>query len=152
MFFRKMATAFVAAITLTFGGAALADNTPTIAQPRVDTNLTDQTISQVGGNVPLLYVMLEDPSVAALQNFCSGGCDITFDVVYPTDGAMMGEAVLQVTQVTPAQGERPRLRTRRAIGIDYRIIEENDPATFFAALRAGLKWRPNALFSEQTGS
>jgi len=145
-----MRTFALSAIALFVATTAFADKTAT-TMPRVDDNVVNQTITQAGGFVDLIYVMSEDPDISALQNFCVGGCDVTFRITYHNESNKAGEGVLQAIQVTPVQGEALPEFTLVHQDILMRA-EGKSAAEFFRELRKNLRRYPDNLFSSPFSS
>jgi hypothetical protein len=133
-----------------FAGAVFAQGADT-TMARVDSNLTDQSITQAGGSVDLMYIMLENPDISALQDFCIGSCDVQFRIAYYTDGAKVGEGLLQVTQVTPVRNDNEPRFTLEHDGI-YMTATGRTAEQFFDELREDLRREPDHIFSSRLGS
>lgn len=138
-----------AAISALIAGTAFADETATIT-PLIDSMVVDQSIQKAGGSVDLMYVMLEDPDVSALQGFCVGGCDVTFRIAYRTEGEA-SVAMLQAVSITPVRGEdAPELFLEDKAFLSP--AKADNPAEFFSELRQNVRWHPEVLFSSNRPS
>jgi hypothetical protein len=136
-------TAFATA-SIMLAGTAFADGTATIT-PLTDSMVVDQSIQKAGGSVDLMYVMLEDPDVSALQNFCVGGCDVEFRIAYRlVEDDWVSE--LQVVSITPVQGENaPKLYLEDKAFIFP--VKADNAAEFFSDLRQKVRLSPEVLFT-----
>ena len=136
-------TAF-AAISALIAGTAFADDTATIT-PLTDSMVVDQSIQKAGGSVDLMYVMLEDPDVSALQNFCVGGCDVEFRIAYRLfENEWVSE--LQAVSITPVRGENaPELYLEDKAFISP--VRADNAAEFFSDLRQKVRSSPEVLFT-----
>jgi hypothetical protein len=98
-----------------------------------------------------MYIMLEDPDISSLQNFCVGGCDVTFRITYYTDGDKVGEGILQVTQVISVRNDNEPKFTLEHDGIFMKATGRT-AAQFFNELREDLRREPDQLFNGRLGS
>jgi len=147
MIFSKLTTAFVIAFVF-IAGAAFADETSKI-EPRKDANVVDQSITQAGGSVDLMYVMLEDPDVSALQDFCVGGCDVEFRIAYRITGVKA--ALLQAVSITPVRDSAaPKLFLKDKAFVFP--VEAVNTAEFFSELRKQVRRESGVLFRAFRGS
>ncbi|MFT7506965.1 MAG: hypothetical protein ACI92I_000102 [Acidimicrobiales bacterium] len=108
----------------------------------VDSRIVDQEFTRIGGTVPLMLVMFEDPNVAELEKLCLDVCIFEFT-------AVEGDMMLSGIKANP--DDMLDLHIYKAY-MALRHVEAHDTGSFFHQVRKIARGNPSILVVREPNS